>query len=217
MLGRPLPARWAAAAAIAGIALAGAAMAGYAATRPPGHDFGVVPAASAAAAPAGRAVQATRTPAARAGITVTAVPVRLRIAAIGVSAPVVPVGVAADGTLGIPASPAVVGWWAGGSSPGRRSGATVLVGHVDSSALGPGALFRLQQLRPGATVTLIAGGRAWHYAVRAVRAYAKAGLPSAAVFGQRVTSRLVIITCGGQFDAVTGHYRDNIVVYAVPA
>jgi len=221
MLGRPKPARWPAAAVITGLVLAGAATAGYAATRPPGHDFGVIPAASAAAAPAGRAVQATRTPATRtpatrAGITVTAVPVRLRIAAIGVSAPVVPVGVAADGTLGIPDSPSVVGWWAGGSSPGRTSGATVLVGHVDSSALGPGALFRLQQLRPGAAVTLIAGGRAWHYAVRAVRAYAKAGLPSAAVFGQRVTSRLVIITCGGQFDAVTGHYRDNIVVYAVP-
>jgi hypothetical protein len=202
---------------ITGLVLAGAATAGYAAARPPGHDFGVIPAASAAAAPAGRAVQATRTPLARAGITITAVPVRLRIATIGVSAPVIPVGVAADGTLGIPASPSVVGWWAGGSSPGRTSGATVLVGHVDSSALGPGALFRLQQLRPGAAVTLIAGGRAWHYAVRAVRAYAKAGLPSAAVFGQRVTSRLVIITCGGQFDAVTGHYRDNIVVYAVPA
>jgi hypothetical protein len=201
---------------ITGLVLAGAATAGYAATRPPGHDFGVIPAASAAAAPAGRAVQATRTPVARAGITVTAVPVRLRIAAIGVSAAVVPVGVAADGTLGIPASPSVVGWWAGGSSPGRTSGATVLVGHVDSSALGPGALFRLRQLRPGATVTLIAGGQAWRYAVRAVRAYAKAGLPSAAVFGQRVTPRLIIITCGGQFDAVTGHYRDNIVVYAVP-
>lgn len=141
---------------------------------------------------------------------------RLRITAIGVSAPVVAVGVAADGTLGIPASPSVVGWWAGGGSPGQASGTTVLVGHVDSAAQGPGALFRLQQLRPGATVTVTASGRAWHYAVRAVRAYDKANLPSAAVFGQRVTPRLVIITCGGPFDAATGHYLDNIVVYAVP-
>jgi len=197
--------------------LAGAATVGYATTRPPGHDFGVVPAASAAAPPAGRVAGVARSPAARAEVTVTAVPVRLRIAAIGVSAPVVPVGVAADGTLGIPASPSVVGWWAGGSSPGRTSGATVLVGHVDSASHGPGALFRLQQLRPGTAVTVIAGGRPWHYAVRAVRAFAKAGLPSAAVFGQRVTPRLVIVTCGGPFDAATGHYRDNIVIYAVPA
>jgi Sortase domain len=198
------------------MALAGTAIAGYAATRPPGHDFGTVPAARATAVPAGRTAQAPGGHADPAGITVTAIPVRLRIAAIGVNAPVVPVGVAADGTLGIPASPSVLGWWAGGGSPGQASGAIVLVGHVDSAAQGPGALFKLQQRRPGAAVTVAAGGRAWRYVVRAVRAYAKARLPSAAVFGQRVTPRLVIITCGGPFDAATGHYLDNVVVYAVP-
>jgi Sortase domain len=196
--------------------LAGASVAGYAATRPPGHDFGVVPAASSTAVAASRDARLSRGAAGPAKITATVIPVRLRIAVIAVSAPVVPVGVAADGTLGIPASPSVVGWWAGGGSPGQPSGAIVLVGHVDSAAQGPGALFKLQQLRPGAVVTITAGGRAWHYDVRAVRAYAKATLPSAAVFGQRVTPRLVIITCGGPFDAATGHYLDNIVVYAVP-
>lgn len=200
--------------------MAGAAAAGYAATRPPDHDFGAVPPASGATAAAGRAVQAARGYHGQdglAGITMTAVPARLRIPAIGVNAPVVPVGVAADGTLGIPASPAVVGWWAGGSSPGQTSGATVLVGHVDSAARGPGALFRLQQVRPGSAVTVTTDGRTWRYVVRAVRDYDKARLPAAAVFGQRVTPRLVIITCGGPFDAATGHYLDNIVVYAVPA
>lgn len=216
MLGRPQAGRRSAVAIIAGIALAGAAIAGYVTTRPPGHDFGTVPAARVATGPADRTARASRGQAGLAGIAVTAVPARLRITAIGVSAPVVPVGVAADGTLGIPASPSVVGWWAGGGSPGQASGTTVLVGHVDSAAQGPGALFRLQRLRPGATVTVTASGRAWHYAVRAVRAYDKANLPSAAVFGQRVTPRLVIITCGGPFDAATGHYLDNIVVYAVP-
>lgn len=216
MLARPGAHRWPAAAAIAGIALAGAAIAGYATTRPSGHDFGTVPAATVTPGPAGRTAPGRRGHAGPAGIAVTAIPVRLRIAAIEVNAPVVPVGVAADGTLGIPASPSVLGWWAGGGFPGQASGATVLVGHVDSAASGPGALFRLQQLRPGAAVTVTAGGRAWHYIVRAVRAYAKAGLPSAAVFGQRVTPRLVIITCGGPFDAATGHYLDNLVIYAVP-
>jgi Sortase domain len=206
------------AAVIAGIVLAGAAIAGYAATRPPGHDLGTVPAASATAGPpADRTALSPRGHSGLAGIAVTAVPVRLRIAAIGVNAAVVPVGTAADGTLGIPASPSVVGWWAGGGSPGQASGATVLVGHVDSAAQGPGALFKLQQRRPGAAVTVAAGGRAWRYVVRAVRAYAKARLPSAAVFGQRVTPRLVIITCGGPFDAATGHYLDNIVAWAAPA
>ncbi len=209
--------RWPAAVLAAGIMLTGASIAGYAATRPPDHNVGVIPAASPAALPAGRPAQASPGQDGLAGVAVTAVPVRLQIAALGVNAPVVPVGVATDGTLGIPASPSVVGWWAGGGSPGQASGATVLVGHVDSATQGLGALFKLKDLRPGARVSVITGGRTWRYAVQAIRAYAKTQLPAAAVFGQQVAPRLVIVTCGGPFDAATGHYRDNIVAYAVPA
>ncbi len=216
MLARLKAIRWPAATVVAGAALIVAAAAGYVVTRPPGHDYGAVPAASATTAPAVRAKPASGGDRGQIRVAVTAVPVRLRIPAIGVSAAVVPVGVDASGGLGIPADPSVVGWWAGGSSPGQVSGATVLVGHVDSAARGPGALFRLEQLRPGTTVAVTAGGRAWHYVVRAVRAYDKARLPSAAVFGQRVTPRLVILTCGGPFDTATGHYLDNIVAYALP-
>ena len=217
MLARLKLIRWPAVTVVAGTALIAAAAVGYVATRPPGHDYGVVPAASATTAPAARTRPASRSDHSQIGVAVTAVPVRLRIPAIGVSAAVVPVGVDASGGLGIPADPSVIGWWAGGSSPGQVSGATILVGHVDSAARGPGALFRLEQLRPGTAVTVTAGGRAWRYVVRAVRAYGKARLPSAAVFGQRVTPRLVIVTCGGPFDAATGHYLDNIVAYALPA
>ncbi len=229
MLTRSRAGRWPIAALAAGIVLAAGAAAGYGATRPPDHDYGAVPLARASAthpsrpAPGGPA-SSSGAPAPhgsrasdRTGIAATAVPVRLRIAALGVDAPVVPVGVAADGSLGIPARPSVIGWWAGGSWPGRPAGATVLVGHVDSAASGPGALFRLQAIRPGAVVTVTAGGRTWRYDVRAVRAYAKATLPSAAIFGQQVTPRLVIVTCGGPFDAATGHYLDNIMAWAVPA
>jgi hypothetical protein len=28
--------------------------------------------------------------------------------------------------------------------------------------------------------------------------------------------RLAIVTCGGPFDAATGHYVDNVIVWAVP-
>jgi hypothetical protein len=44
-----------------------------------------------------------------------------------------------------------------------------------------------------------------------------AGLLAAAVFSRQVVPRLVIITCGGPFDAATGHYLDYIVACAVPA
>jgi len=128
----------------------------------------------------------------------------------------VPVGVAAGGTLNIPAGPSVIGWWAGGGSPGQPAGTTVLVGHVDNVATGPGALFHLRDMRPGQTITLQTGGPTYQYVVRAMRAYAKAGLPAAAIFSQQVAARLAIVTCGGPFNPATHHYLDNIIVYAVP-
>ena len=229
MVARSLRNRWPAAALVAGLLLAGGAAAGYSSIRPPDHDFGTVPAAAYAPVQAphrGIAHSAGHgrpsRPAARPGdsgianIVSLAVPVRLRIPAIGVNASVIPVGVATTGELGIPADPAVVGWWAGGASPGQPAGATVLVGHIDSAASGPGALFRLAGLRPGAVVSLTAGGRSWRYTVQALRAYSKADLPAGIIFGQRVTPRLVIVSCGGAFDSTTGHYLDNIVVYAIP-
>jgi peptidoglycan hydrolase-like amidase len=66
-------------------------------------------------------------------------------------------------------------------------------------------------------VTVITAGQDYRYRVVALRAYAKANLPVTAVFGQQVAARLVIVSCGGPFDASTGHYLDNIVAYAVPS
>ena len=37
------------------------------------------------------------------------------------------------------------------------------------------------------------------------------------VLRARGVPRLVLITCGGPFDQVRRSYRDNLVVYAVPA
>ncbi len=223
-----------------GLALAGGGVAGYTLTRPPSHDYGTVPPAASyqAAGPSLTAPASPASPAPRpsgpgpsasqvalsgaqppGGLTVSTVrvPDRLQIPAIGVDAPVQPTGVQAGGALAIPPDPADVGWWAGGGFPGENTGAVVLAGHIDSAASGPGALFRLQDVRPGQAVTVVASGHAYHYRVAALRAYAKDALPAAAIFGQQVSSRLVIVSCGGPFDAATGHYLDNIVAYAVPA
>ena len=166
---------------------------------------------------AGRRSGTAGRPAAAPGVTVVRVPVRLLIPAIGVSAPVLPTGVQAGGSLAIPPDPSDVGWWAGGGFPGEPAGAVVLVGHIDSAVRGPGALLRLQDVRPGTAITVLASGQPYRYRVVALRAYAKASLPAAAVFGQQVTPRLVVVSCGGPFDASTGHYLDNIVAYAVPS
>ena len=206
--------RWPATALLAGVLLAGGAAAGHARSGSPDHNFGAVPAAVGARQDAASSHRAAAAPA-QIPVAAIAAPTRLRIHAIAVDAPVVPVGVATGGTLNIPADPSVIGWWAGGGSPGQPAGTTVLVGHVDNAATGPGALFHLRDMRPGETITLQTGGRTYQYVVRAMRAYAKAGLP-AAIFSQRVTARLAIVTCGGPFNPATRHYLDNIIAYAVP-
>jgi hypothetical protein len=142
-------------------------------------------------------------------------PVRLHLPVLAVDAAVVPVDTDADGGLAIPADPAVVGWWRRGAAPGAPTGSVVLVGHVDTSAAGPGALFRAATLRPGDRVVLGTASGDLPYAVAAVRHYPKVALP-AEVFGVDGTPRLVLVTCGGTFDRRTRHYSDNVVVYAVP-
>jgi hypothetical protein len=44
----------------------------------------------------------------------------------------------------------------------------------------------------------------------------KAQLPTD-IWSQKGHNHLELVTCGGTFDAAAGHYRDNIVVTAVPA
>ena len=70
-------------------------------------------------------------------------------------------------------------------------------------------------LRPGDRVVVgTATGRV-AYVVEAVHRYPKAGLP-AEVFATTGPPRLVLITCGGDFDPRTRHYAENVVVYAIP-
>ena len=141
---------------------------------------------------------------------------RLQLLSLRVTASVDPV-VAADGSLGVPDDPATVGWWTGSVLPGSRAGATVVDGHVDSAATGPGALYQLQRLAAGDRIRLqLAGAGAMTYSVTARRTYLKdTGLP-ASLFTRAGPPHLVLISCGGQFDETTRSYDSNVVVLARP-
>jgi hypothetical protein len=144
-------------------------------------------------------------------------PVRLRIPAIAVDAPVVPVGVrVGTDSMEIPLDVSVVGWYRFSSQPGQ-AGSSVLIGHVDSKAQGAGALFRLRELMPGAAIVVrLVDGTAHRFTVIARRQYGKDALPLG-VFARSGRPILTLITCGGPFDYTTGHYLDNVVVFALPA
>ena len=141
-------------------------------------------------------------------------PIRLRVHSLGIDAPVIPVTVAAGGELAVPDDPRVAGWWSGGARVGSARGTVVLDGPVDTRDDGPGALFRPPSLRPGDEVSLLTGTGAVTEAVRAMRRCPKS-LP-AEVFDRLGAPCLVLISCGGWVDQASGHYADNVVIYAVP-
>jgi len=140
-------------------------------------------------------------------------PVWLSIPAIGVRTSLVHLGLQANGTLQVPSSTAVAGWYTGSPRPGAV-GSAVIAGHVDSYT-GPGIFFWLRNLRPGDRVYVgRADGTMAVFTVTAVKKFAKDLFPTAAVYGPVPDPELRLITCGGVFDRSLGSYLSNVVVFA---
>jgi len=140
-------------------------------------------------------------------------PVQLAIPAIGVGTPLVRLGLNPDGTLEVPTDFSVAGWYRFGPRPGER-GAALIAGHVDSTE-GPAVFYRLSELTPGDVVEVrLADRTEARFRGYAVREYAKTAFPSSLVYGATTDPELRLVTCGGPFDSSTGHYLDNVVVFA---
>lgn len=144
-------------------------------------------------------------------------PVSLRIPGLGVTAPLDAVGLEPDGAMEIPHDIRRVGWYEPGVMPGEATGTAVLSGHVDSRSQGRGALWDLKALDVGDEVTIDhEDGRKSTWRVEARTSYLKEQLPIADIFTRFGDPRLVLITCGGDFDRSARRYTHNVVVYAVP-
>src|ERR1700759_5318011 len=130
----------------------------------------------------------------------------VQIPSLQVSAPASPES-ASGGTLGVPNDPHDVGGWLPTTSE------LVIDGHVDMEGVGPGALYGVRDLRPGAQVTIQTSAGPEHWRIDGVRTYEKGQLPSRLFSWQGGTRRLVIVTCGGPFDYAPHHYYDNVVAY----
>ena len=168
---------------------------------------------SPAGLPTLRARPATPPPAPGPGPT----PVRLRMPALDVDARVEGVGVTARGDVVVPALAREVGWYRYSSTPGAPEGAVVVVGHVDTKAQGPGALFRLREASVGDRIVLTrSDGRDVAYRVVGRETFVKKRLPVERLFARDGSPRLVLVTCGGPFVRELSSYRDNVVVAAEP-
>jgi sortase (surface protein transpeptidase) len=141
-------------------------------------------------------------------------PSTLAIPSIGVRAPIVGVGRKQNGAMQTP-DPGQVGWYQPGPKPGDP-GPAVLVGHVDSRT-GPDVFYRLGQLRPGDDILVgRPDGTTSRFLVGRLERHPKDALPTSRIWTKAKRPLLRLITCTGSFDRASGHYRDNLIVYASP-
>jgi len=143
-------------------------------------------------------------------------PLSLDIPAIGVHTRLMSLGLNPDGTVEVPpvTRTAPAGWYKNLSTPGEP-GPAVILGHVDAVHGGSAVFYRLKDLRKGDDLSVDrADGRTAYFTVRSIARYPRTDFPTEAVYGPQTGPELRLVTCGGSFDPIRRHYRDNIVVYA---
>jgi hypothetical protein len=119
-------------------------------------------------------------------------------------------------SLDLPPSARAVVWWAYGADPGASSGTVLLAGHVSWDGR-LGVLSGLKSLRLGDQITLRRhDGTVVRYAVTGRKRVPKKSLAELGVFATGGAPRLVLVTCGGTYDAARHSYEDNVVVQARP-
>lgn len=144
-------------------------------------------------------------------------PVRVRIPAIGVDAPVVALGLNPDGTVQEPSlrRPWLTSWYNGGAAPGER-GPAAFYGHVDTRTSGPAVFYDLGRLRQGARVSVARrDGRTAVFQITSIEQVPKSRFPTDRVYGRTADPTIRLMTCGGEFDPVERSYKDNIIAYGV--
>lgn len=176
-------------------------------TRLPDEQPSVRPEVRTAGEPATR-------PATPALVRAAGVPRSLSIPRLGLRMPVVARGVDVTGAMALPTSAFTVAWYRFGSRPLFPSGATVLAGHVDTTAEGAGPLAGLAALRSGDLIEVRAGRQLVTYRTTSMTRISKALIDLPTVFSRRGPPRLHLVTCGGAYLPEDGGYQDNVVVSA---
>ncbi|MYW63267.1 class F sortase [Streptomyces sp. SID8379] len=139
---------------------------------------------------------------------------RVRIPAIRVDAPVMPVGLDAEGWVDAPPpqDPNLAGLFSGAVSPGEK-GTAVIVGHVDNMQ-GPAVFYGLGSLKKGNHVEVKRkDGKTAVFRIYGLEVFEKSKFPGKKVYGSTGAPELRVITCGGGFSKQHG-YDGNVVAFA---
>jgi hypothetical protein len=141
-----------------------------------------------------------------------------------------------DQTLFVPADPEVLSWARDDAKPGSDRGTAIITGHINyviDGQLVHGALSDLAEYAHEAIgrkfTVRTADGRTLSYRIVAGREYTKAQLArdphlrtelydQSKVYGPvaHPSGRLLLVSCGGDFDPNSGEYEDNVFLYALP-
>jgi len=142
-------------------------------------------------------------------------------------------GLNADRSLFVPADPTRVAWASQDAAPGSARGTAILVSHVNYVINGrtvAGAFADLAEYAEHAVGKIIsvhlADGRTLKYRIHNGLEYSKDDLAQHPTLRRVLydqshsygtgTGRLLLVSCGGNFDPYTGEYEDNVFVYALP-
>lgn len=144
-------------------------------------------------------------------------PVELVIRELNIAADVRPVGMTDATTMQVPRDISVVGWFEDSVLPISSAGNTVLVGHRDGVE-DPNGIFRhLEELREGDLVEVEdLSQQRLDYEVTRVDVIGRDEFAREApwIFNRLGKHHLVLLTCGGSYDASRGGYQANVIVVA---
>jgi sortase (surface protein transpeptidase) len=140
-------------------------------------------------------------------------PVAVSVPSASIFAPVIPLGLKRNGEIEVPKNISEAGWHERGPEPGER-GAAMITAHVNGNGQ-DGAFANLASVGEGDQIRVRRRDRTTvAFRVYHTERVPKDDFPTQRVYGKTRMPTLRLVTCGGTFDSLSGHYRDNVIVYA---
>ncbi len=140
-------------------------------------------------------------------------PVNLKIESVGIQAAIGGIDLNSDGTLEVPKSYDLVGWYKRSPTPGEI-GPSIITGHVDSYK-GPAVFWRLSQVKAGDKILVTREDKSVAtFIVDRIEQFNQDNFPTDTVYGNISSSGLRLITCGGYYQRSVQRYTHNTVVFA---
>lgn len=140
-------------------------------------------------------------------------PVRLKIPALNIDAPIEFSGVSSDGSMGVPKGPSNVSWFNLGPRPGTK-GSAVIAGHFGWKNNIPAVFDNLHKIKKGDRIYVEdEKGAILSFIVRETKMYNK-DEDATKIFSSSGKTFLNLITCSGDWNEVEKTRPNRLVVFS---